>query len=236
MNVNEMFGVRRGKHDDPWSSVSDLMSGLMIIFMFVAIAYMTSVQQGKKKIENIVILWDKTQEAIYRDLYNEFKDDLPKWRASLNKETLSIRFEEPSVYFETGSDILKDEFKKILKEFFPRYLNRLRKHRENIAEVRIEGHTSSEWVDAKNELDAYFRNMELSQSRTRSVLQYCLTLPAVSYDIPWMRDTITANGLSSSKPILTSDGREDKSQSRRVEFRVRTDAEKRIVTILEEIR
>jgi len=42
-----------------------------------------------------------------------------------------------------------------------------------------------------------------------------------------------ANGLSSSDPILLPNGLEDVHLSRRVEFRVRTDAEKRIVTILE---
>jgi hypothetical protein len=51
----------------------------------------------------------------------------------------------------------------------------------------------------------------------------------------WAKEKITANGLSSSKLILDKDGREDKEASRRVEFRVRTDAEKRIEAIQEKI-
>ena len=47
----------------------------------------------------------------------------------------------------------------------------------------------------------------------------------------WAKTKLTANGLSSSKPILKN-GIEDKEKSRRVEFRVRTNAESRMVKIL----
>jgi outer membrane protein OmpA-like peptidoglycan-associated protein len=47
---------------------------------------------------------------------------------------------------------------------------------------------------------------------------------------------MTANGLSSSQLILQEDGLEDARRSRRVEFVVVTDAQKRLSTILEEIR
>ena len=133
----------------------------------------------------------------------------------------------------TGSTSLKGEFKVVLRDFFPRYLNLLHqeKYREHIDEIRIEGHTSSEWtLDAKGK-DPYFLNMELSQGRTRSVLEFCLGEIDNSNLRTWDRSKITANGLSSSKPIVVS-GVEDKEASRRVEFRVRTDAEKRIGNIL----
>ena len=50
--------------------------------------------------------------------------------------------------------------------------------------------------------------------------------------INWAKNFITANGLSSSHPIIR-DGVEDKSLSRRVEFRVRTNAEKQLEVITE---
>jgi hypothetical protein len=49
-------------------------------------------------------------------------------------------------------------------------------------------------------------------------------------DIDWARSLITANGLSSSHPIII-EGVEDKDLSRRVEFRVRTNAEKQLEDI-----
>ena len=49
----------------------------------------------------------------------------------------------------------------------------------------------------------------------------------------WIRERLTANGLSSSK-IIKSEGKEDKKASRRVEFRVRTKAHEKIIKIVEE--
>lgn len=75
--------------------------------------------------------------------------------------------------------------------------------------------------------------MELSQDRTRSVLQYALDTLPTTQNRDWVQTIITANGLSSSKPVLMATGEEDTTQSRRVEFRVRTNAERRIVDILQ---
>jgi hypothetical protein len=50
-------------------------------------------------------------------------------------------------------------------------------------------------------------------------------------DVNWLRGLVTANGLSSSHLIYTKSGAEDKNLSRRVEFRVRTNAEKQLEDI-----
>ncbi len=73
--------------------------------------------------------------------------------------------------------------------------------------------------------------MELSQDRTRKVLEFVLRNEKLDGNKDWIRERLTANGLSSSK-LVAPNGIEDKEKSRRVEFRVRTNAEKRIVKIL----
>jgi outer membrane protein OmpA-like peptidoglycan-associated protein len=78
--------------------------------------------------------------------------------------------------------------------------------------------------------------MELSQSRTRTTLSYVLGLPQVQGQLPWLRNHLTANGLSSSHPILKPDGTEDVNRSQRVEFHIRTDAEAWIATIVESLK
>jgi outer membrane protein OmpA-like peptidoglycan-associated protein len=75
--------------------------------------------------------------------------------------------------------------------------------------------------------------MELSQARTRSTLAYVLNLPGDREQVAWLRRFVTANGLSSSRLIMDDEGMEDVARSRRVEFRVRTDAETRLAKILE---
>lgn len=218
-----------------WVSISDMMSGLMMVFLFISIAYMINVVKERDTIKEIAITYNRLQNDLYDDLYNEFKDDLIKWNALIDRNSLSVRFESPDVLFEKGSYQLKNEFKVILDDFFPRYVAILsnNKYKDDIEEIRIEGHTSSEWrIDVPEDL-AYFYNMQLSQDRTRSVLEYVISLPAVSRAKDWLKQYLTANGLSSSKLIIV-DGKENKERSRRVEFRVKTNSEKRIVKIISE--
>jgi len=139
--------------------------------------------------------------------------------------------EEPKVLFDTGKFDIKLEFQKILDDFFPRYIRIIRKYKDSIEEVRIEGHTSSRWQNTTGD-EAYFYNMELSQSRTRSVLKYALLLPAVVEDKSWLVRKLTANGLSSSRLVTNADGSENILGSQRVEFRIRTDADLRLSEIL----
>ena len=230
--------------EEHWISISDMMAGLMIIFLFIAISYMLDVSADKKAIDKIVVTYEKLRADLYADLYEEFKDDLAKWNVVLDEDMLSMRFKEPEVLFARGSAEVRPLFREILNEFFPRYIKILSetktndgeyKYKDDIAEIRIEGHTSSEWEGVRDiEEVAYILNMELSQDRTRHVLNYVLQIknPRIQQNRKWIRDNLTANGLSSSKLIRNLDGTQNPQESRRVEFRVRTNAEKRIVEIL----
>jgi outer membrane protein OmpA-like peptidoglycan-associated protein len=93
-----------------------------------------------------------------------------------------------------------------------------------IREIRIEGHTSSEWGPDSSPLDAYFSNMALSQQRTQEVLRYAYGLNAVQQS-GWFRERVAAVGLSSSRLVRDAQGAEDAEASRRVEFSVLTNFE-----------
>ena len=218
-----------------WIPLTDLMTGLMVIFLLIAVSYMMQVEADAARAKNVAIAYSEIKDALFEDLNKEFKLDLPKWKAQLIKSDLTIRFSEPEVLFATGSSELKPEFQAILQDFFPRYVRILTsaKYRDSISEVRIEGHTSSGWNGVASPSDAYFLNMELSQARTRSALAYVLSLPGDSGQVAWLRRFVTANGLSSSRLIMDDKGMEDVARSRRVEFRIRTDAETRLAKILE---
>lgn len=221
--------------ESEWVSISDLMSVLMIIFLFIAVSYMHNVQQNQLNVKKVAVAYQELQTDLYLDLWKEFKEDLPSWGAVIEKDTLTVRFEEPEVLFATGSSKLSDKFRIILEDFFPRYIRIISsdKYRKNIEEIRIEGHTSSEWTGEPQEMEAYFNNMRLSQNRTRSVLKYCLNLIDNPKLLEWSKQFITANGLASSHLIKNANGGEDKLKSRRVEFRTKTNAEKKVVEIIE---
>jgi outer membrane protein OmpA-like peptidoglycan-associated protein len=203
-------------------STGDLMAGLLFIFILLLMGALLQVQEKAEQDEELVKQYDQIKTQLYIDLQEEFKEDLKVWRASIDS-TLCVRFQEPSMLFDYDKSELKPKFKEILDDFFPRYIAVLsrEKYKDRIVEIRIEGHT-----DSKGE---YFYNMALSQNRTRSVLQYCFNLMTEEQSA-WLKGLITANGLSSSQPILVN-GTEDFELSRRVEFRVRTNAEKQLEEI-----
>lgn len=234
--MSELDNNRSNEQEGHWVAVSDLMAGLMMVFMLISIVFMISVETERNKIRDVAILYDTLRTQLYEDLQQEFAEDMPKWGAELDKN-LTFRFNNTDVLFDRGEAKLKPEFKTIMASFFPRYIKIItrKKYKDDILEVRIEGHTSSAWYGAKNDDDAYIRNMDLSQQRTRSTLAYLLNLKAVQNTKPWLKSHLTANGLSSAKVILNAQGKENGKRSRRVEFRVRTDAEGRIATILEKV-
>ena len=218
---------KKNKHsheEDYWSSVSDLMAGLMMVFLFISISLTMETGTKKQKITDVAVSYQKNQVNLYTELNEEFKNDLEKWKATLNKEDLTFTFISPDTLFANNKSELKEEYKKVLKEFFPRYMNIVLKFKDSIDEIRIEGHTSS--------LGGYFHNMQLSQDRTRAVLEYVYNLNETNEYKNWIVQHIGAVGLSSSKPIL-KDNKEDESASRRVSFRVITNSEIQIRKILE---
>lgn len=221
--------MKKRNDEGPWLSISDMMTGLMIIFLFISVTFMIQVQKQQEEMNDIIKDYAEAKVEIYNALEDEFKNDLSKWGAKIESKTLSIRFDEPDVLFHVGSSSITPKFKVILDDFFPRYIAVLTKPKFKgiIQEIRIEGHTSSEWRGEKGTMYSYFNNMRLSQDRTRSVLEYSVMLPEVKKERKWLATKITANGLSFSNMIVV-DNKENAAKSRRVEFRIRTNADEKM--------
>lgn len=81
-----MFGSKAsGNH---WISISDMMSGLMMIFLFISVTYMINVTREKDKIKEIAVTYNRLQNELYDDLYDEFKGDLKEWNADIDRQTV----------------------------------------------------------------------------------------------------------------------------------------------------
>lgn len=214
------------QRDTQWMSVSDLMSGLVMIFIIVTIAMVYEAARIQDRSGDINSDIDKIALALER----EFKDDLVRWNAEFNAPLLEFTYLNPDVLFDSSESDLKPQFKEILSDFLPRYIKILSKFKDTILEIRIEGHTSTRWDKAASRQEAYGRNMDLSHRRTAAVLQYSYSLEDVQKNyFDWLSKRLVAVGMSSSRPILDSSGREQEGKSRRVTFRVITDAEQRLL-------
>lgn len=224
----------RRQDSEHWVSMSDLMAGLMMVFLFISVAFMHYVRIERDKIKQVAVAYQSAQTALYQALYDEFSKDLNNWDAEIDRQTLEFRFKSPEVLFGLGSVDLKPQFITILDSFFPRYLGVLDNFKEQITDIRIEGHTSSDWSGATSNDEAYFKNMALSQGRTRAVLQYIYQMPRAATHRSWIKTVFSAVGFSSAHPIYDNHGIEASERSRRVTFKVITNAESQIRKIIQE--
>ena len=201
----------------------------MVIFLFVAIAYISRVQKNQSVLTDYV----ETKNEMHDKLVQEFANDTVKWQMAIGRD-LTMKFKNPTVLFATGSYELTDGFKDILDEFLPRYFNILLNDSlsNKIREIRIEGHTDDVPIP-RYDPDPYIANAMLSQQRALSVIRYFRNMSVYQKFTPEQQHQLefwlTANGLSFGK-ALDSEGRFtlqsgkpiDKTLSRRVEFRIVT--------------
>ena len=233
------------KKDSFWIPYADLMTVLMVIFLFISLAYMGLVQFQKKEQDKIFEEYKLTKENLLKELQQTFEQDKKRWNLELDDD-LSIKFTNPQVLFDEGKSDVTPTFQKILKEFLPKYLSVVMqdKYKDKIAEIRIEGHTNTKPINRTN--DPYIDNMELSQNRARNVLgflrqQNCfLQLETTKKDR--LQYWLTANGLSYGRTIDTnsnltfnSNTTTDPNKSRRVEFRIVTTSEVLVDKVIEQL-
>jgi outer membrane protein OmpA-like peptidoglycan-associated protein len=233
--------MKRNHGESVWVSFSDVMTALMVIFMFIAISYIVEVQKRQKERDIVFEEFKATQDSLFAELEQEFKDDFKKWQVILDKD-LSIKFANPEVLFESGKVTIRPHFAEILDEFLPRYFTIVLqpKYVENdrIREIRIEGHTDSDPIRLPPyDPDSYIGNMQLSQLRSTEVLKYFRNSNYYKQlslnDKNSLQFLLTANGLSfgknldSNKDFAAKSGAiENKTLSRRVEFRIITNSAK----------
>ncbi len=190
---------------------------------------MIEVEAEKEEMKDIAISYRDTKANLNEVLYAEFEGDLQKWDATITKDN-SVIFHSPNVLFEVSKSDLRDEFKTVLKQFFSRYINILtsKEYKDEIKELRVEGHTSDEWNSTKLKKKIYLNNMRLSQRRAYEVLSYCYSLEdaIVIQSRPWLEKNFRANGMAFSKL-------KDREKARRVEFTIQMKSEDKVYQILQ---
>ncbi len=216
-----------------WMSVSDLMTGLMVIFLFVSVAYMHRAMQLNREKEVRLSDYVDTKQQLHDKLETEFRQEIGEGTMAIGSD-LTMRFTQAESLFGRGDWHIKPEFAAMLSSVIPAYLHILLADslRGSIKEIRIEGHTDTIPFPALDP-DPYMANLKLSQNRARSVIAYIRTMPEYTAlpeaDRKQVDFWLTANGYSYSR-ALDGEGRfvEDMRQidcakSRRVEIKLITD-------------
>lgn len=218
-----MFHSNENPETSVWISTTDLMSGLLVIFLFIALLMTEQNKAAQAKIQEITGQANQAAADIRNQIDKNFTA-YDRERFSLNQDGIAFAsFQDGSGTFREGSAELTPRFKRELDYFLPRYLKAISdSNQDYIKEIHIEGHASSEWdtVPPVTPEEAFAKNMELSQRRTLSILLYALQKPELAPYRTLIQKKMHAIGYSSSNLKRYPNGLENREASRRIEFRV----------------
>ena len=95
--------------DNYWIPLSDLMTVLMVIFLFISISYMMDVRNKQSEKDKLFKDFEQTKVELLKELQTEFKDDFKKdkWDAMIDTSDLSIKFLNEKVLFDYNKIDLK---------------------------------------------------------------------------------------------------------------------------------
>jgi outer membrane protein OmpA-like peptidoglycan-associated protein len=170
MNINQptsgVQNIDESTEGTEWLSITDLMSGLLLIFALLVVVTLFQLKTTQEESQNKrVVVIQALQEQFNSNGIN----------AEINQETGDITLLD-SVLFGFNEKTLKEEGKEFLNKFIPVYSGVIFSDpniSDEITRVVIEGHTSVDGTLAYN--------MQLSLGRANSVYQHINTMTIKGY-------------------------------------------------------
>lgn len=216
------------KDENPFAlSTGDLMAGIMFVFVLLLVVLMVRVREKEEIQEKQTTDYQLIKKNLAKKIENRFNTDFVNWKAEFDSTNLCIHFYSDD-FFKKNETRLEDSFKKTLDSFFIDFVNIVYDYKNDIEEIRIEGHASSD--------GDYAHNMDLSQKRAYSVFDYCIDkIKKESDKYNWFKDVGVSIGYSSSRPYKNNDI-EVEEKSRRVDFAIKTNAEAKMEEIIEKLK
>lgn len=202
------------EHSGLSSSLSDLMTSLAVIFILLLVAMLNNaLQQTKGTKSQVLTRFQETLKDFQMrgvEVQTDPKDPLG----------LLVVVPEGLLKFEQGKSDIPPAGKEFVEEFIPKFVAAAcsSEIKPGLGSIVVEGHTSSEGDEKAN--------LRLSQARSVSVVQESLDVlddqpPSdAAANHKCFLDLVSATGRGSAEPIEVV-GKEDRSLSRRVVFKIR---------------
>lgn len=183
-----------------WPTFTDLLSTVLMVVIMFLISSESMVGGVEQDIANNI------NESVKQTLK---ENGIP---IDINKDSGDITFGEATL-FDTDSYELKPEAKQMLKIFIPKYTETIYKdYGKHISKIVVEGHT--------DDVGTYIYNLELSQKRAFSVVNYILGDEIGDYKYKdKLTEDIIAIGRSEAETIQDKEGNIKRDESRRVEIK-----------------
>jgi outer membrane protein OmpA-like peptidoglycan-associated protein len=203
-------GTRNGG-DSLSSSLTDLMTSLMVIFILLLVATWHNAAAKVENTRNLIL------DKLSRDLQEFAQKGVSVEKDPADPLGLLVVVPVGLLNFNKDSSELPDAGNDFLLQFTPRLAGTACNdtYKKEISSIVVEGHTDTDGTDEIN--------LPLSQRRALSVVQK--TLDILGRGEPSEKqcflDFLSANGRGSKDWLKDADGKEDKPRSRRVVFKIR---------------
>lgn len=228
---------------DFWISYSDLMAGLLLVFIFVTVSMTLNLARKNEQMTRA----EKRLNAIVEKNTKSLKE----WNAAIKQLCVDPKLKQHNVqpdcetgaielpegaFFGFNSADLSEKGRSKLATAVPIIVRRLEKFPllwAKLETISVVGHT--------DRVGTYEYNLQLSQNRARRVVEFLTTSPDIdSASRDTLRRLLVAGGASFSQPpnCASQEIDECKSRARRVELRLDLDdneMRKDLNGILEEV-
>lgn len=206
--------IKKAENDEEnvfWVTMTDLLLGLMMVFMILFVLAMTGFTQNK-------IASQQSQSEVAKELIKNMKEK--NINAQIDALTGQVKISDLEL-FEINSFKLSENGKKYLNGFIPIYVNTIfsnPKLSNKILNVAIQGHTDSQtFAGISSKEEQFTKNMDLSLKRANAVEEYIFKTGYNKKYTDKLIKTLLVEGKSYTDPILIN-GKEDYAKSRRVEL------------------
>lgn len=227
-----MFFVKRifretTQEDNPyWMSFSDMMSGMLIIFILVCTTLLLKLSEMDKKIsENIQEMKNssKVRSEILQDIVRELKAQGIEVIISDNDTIL--RIPESSFHFETGSFAITEELRRTATLIGRALYTAITRNErwESLETVFVEGHS-----DSRHAPNYRMGNWELSALRAISLWQFWLEETEYGSQLAQLRNRegkhlFSISGYAATRRVAEIENTEEAMRSnRRIDIRFTT--------------
>lgn len=206
-----MATKHRSSNNGLGSSLTDLMTSLMVIFVLLLVATLNNATAEGENTRNLIL------DELRRDLQDFARQGIRVEPDPADPLGLIVLVPSGLMDFSLDGTEIPEKGVAFLDSFVPRLAGTAcsERYRNEISSIVVEGHTDSTGTDE--------HNIPLSQQRSLSVVQK--TLEVLGQKQPQSKecflDFLSANGRGRKEPMLDSNGNEDKDRSRRVVFKIR---------------
>jgi outer membrane protein OmpA-like peptidoglycan-associated protein len=193
------------------SSLTDLMTSLMVIFVLLLVATLNNASAEGENTRNLIL------DRLKLDLQDFARQGVRVEKDPADPLGLLVLVPEGLLNFAVDRTDIPDGGVRFLSDFSPRLAKTAcsERYRKEISSIVVEGHTDSSGTDE--------HNLQLSQERSMAVVQQTLKILGQGEpgDKACFLDFLSANGRGSKEPIRDANGNEDRDRSRRVVFKIR---------------